>query len=238
MIQYFKGDRSKPCELCNQPIEQHKQYRDCNPPHCPQRLLLDPAPELGTPKATERSDYFLFLDYETTGDPERKLLEVSWMLTDSNLEPLMDVQSRVIRQENYIISDKILKMHTKNGLLTEVAISNLEVWDAEHIVCTSIGPITEKPNNRVTLAGFTPHYDRELMQRDMPKLDRCLHYRHFDVSVLRAAYHYWVEKIPNKKDEHPHRGTADILACWEIAKTFKGLFESYMPKSTGIQRAL
>ena len=238
MIQYFKGDRSKPCELCNQPIEQHKQYRDCNPPHCPQKLLLDPAPELGTPKATERSDYFLFLDYETTGDPERKLLEVGWMLTDSNLEPLMDCQSRVIRQENYIISNKILKMHTKNGLLADVAVSNLEVFDAQHIVCTSIGPITEKPNNRVTLAGFTPHYDRELMQRDMPKLDRCLHYRHFDVSVLRAAYNYWVEKIPSKKDEHPHRGTADILACWEIAKTFKGLFESYMPKSTGIQRAL
>ena len=178
----------------------------------------------------ERFDYFLFLDYETTGDPDRKLIEVGWMLTDVHLEPLFECQSMVIHQPVYTMNAKVLKMHTDNGLLAEVANTTTEVWQAEHHVCGSIQGIAEQTNNRIVLAGFTCHYDRELMQRDMPKLNGWLHYRHFDVSVPRGMYSNWVEKIPSKKDEHPHRAKDDVLASWKIAKTFKTLFEIRMPK--------
>ena len=178
----------------------------------------------------ERFDYFLFLDYETTGDPDQKLLEVGWMLTTRDLEPLFECQSIVIRQPVYHMNAKILKMHTDNKLLQEVANTTTEVWQAEHLVCESIQSIAEQPNNRIVLAGFTCHFDRELMHRDMAKLDRRLHYRHFDVSVPRGMYSNWVEQIPSKKDEHPHRAKDDVLASWEIAKTFRTLFQIRMPK--------
>lgn len=184
---------------------------------------------------TERFDHFLFLDYESTGEPDQKLLEVGWMLTDRHLDPLFDCQSTVIAQGWLNMSAKVLKMHTANGLLDEVAKTTTEVCDAEKLICDMIQPIAEDKNSRITLAGFSCHFDRTLMHRDMPQLDGWLHYRHFDVSVLRSAYHYWVENIPSKKDEHPHRVKADILASWQIARTYRGLFSSYFPKSSDIE---
>ncbi|VVB55261.1 Oligoribonuclease [uncultured archaeon] len=184
----------------------------------------------GCSSASEHFDHFLFLDFETTGDPDQKPLEVGWMLTDRFLEPLMECQSRVIRQDRLNMNDKILKMHTKNGLLDEVVDSVLSTSLVENIICDSIQPIARDKTARIIIAGFTVHFDRDIIHRDMPQLDSWLHYRHFDVSTLRAAYHHWVEKIPSKRDQHPHRVKADVLASWEIARTFKRMFEHHMPK--------
>lgn len=182
----------------------------------------------------EHYDHFLFLDYETTGDPEHKLVEVAWMLTDAQLEKLIDCQSIVIHQDCYTMSDFILKMHTRNGLLTEVAQSTTEVYQAEQRIIQSIQPVIECDTSRIDLAGFSCHFDHELMKRDMPTLSRCLHYRHLDVSVARTMYTHWVEKIPSKKDQHPHRAKDDVIASWDIAKTFKTLFSARMPKLNGL----
>jgi oligoribonuclease len=178
---------------------------------------------------SERSDYFLFLDYETTGELDHRLLEVAWMLTNVNLEPLFECRSEVIHQDSYHMSDDILKMHTKNGLLAEVANSTRDVRQAECLICDSYQQHIEF-NSRVTLAGFTCHFDRGLMKRDMPKLDRSLHYRHFDISVPRGMYSNWVEKLPSKREEHPHRAKADVEASWKIANTYKVLFETLLPR--------
>lgn len=187
------------------------------------------------PRNTNRHDYFLFLDYETTGEPEKKILEVAWMLTDSNLQVIFEPQSLVISFPPYYakMADNIKEMHTKNGLLDQCALSTLTVTEADELITKDIEKhLTpgEDGDIRVTLAGFTCHYDRELMKLNMPSLDDWLHYRHFDVSVLRSAYHYWVENIPSKKDQHPHRAKNDIIAAWEIAKTFQTLFQIRMPK--------
>lgn len=186
---------------------------------------------------TSRNDYFLFLDFETTGDPDRKLLEVGWMLTTSDLEPLMEVQSVPIRQGNYIMTGEILAMHTKNGLIPEIVERGVNTLEAETRILLSIRP-NQDIQARYTIAGFTIHYDRELITRDMPKLDSMLHYRHFDVSVLRAAYHYWVENIPSKKDQHPHRVNADVIAAWEIARTFRDLYRARMPKIQDLNQVI
>jgi len=188
----------------------------------------------------ERSDYYLFLDYETTGEPHHKLLEVGWMLTDVDLEPLSDCTSLVIQPPQllspyptpdfftYNMSDSTRQMHTKNGLLEEVKKSSISVLQAQNAILENCHRHIDL-NNRVTLAGFTCHFDRDLIRRDMKQLDKLLHYRHFDVSVPRGMYSNWVEKIPSRKNEHPHRAKDDVLASWRIAKTFKGLFETLMP---------
>jgi oligoribonuclease len=177
----------------------------------------------------EKNDYLLFLDYETTGDPDKRLLEVAWMLTDRHLDVLLPCESRVIRQPVVTLPEVVLRMHTRNGLLAEVANTTTEVFDVQQRILETIGPAICS-TNRIVLAGFSCHYDRELMLRDMPALNKVLHYRHFDVSVLRSAYHFWVENIPSKKDEHPHRAKDDVLACWEIAKTYMKLYQEHMPK--------
>jgi oligoribonuclease (3'-5' exoribonuclease) len=47
----------------------------------------------------EHIDYFLFLDYESTGKPHHDPLEVGWMVTDSQLEPLFEPQSVTLQHE-------------------------------------------------------------------------------------------------------------------------------------------
>lgn len=215
---------------------EHTLYNSDNPSHracscetcnCTafNKALLNP----NQPKQ-EHCDHFLFLDYETTGEPEHRLLEVGWMLTDTQLEKLIECQSTVIHQDCYTMSDTVLKMHTRNGLLTEVAQSTTEVYQAEQRIIQTIQPIIECNASRIVLAGFSCHFDRELMRRDMSTLNSCLHYRHLDISVPRTMYSCWVEKIPSKKDKHPHRAKDDVIASWEIAKTFMTIYQLHMPK--------
>jgi oligoribonuclease (3'-5' exoribonuclease) len=175
--------------------------------------------------------YFLFLDYETTGKPDHKPLEMAWLLTDSELNPLFDVQLAVIRQSNYVLHDEVLKMHTENGLLREVAKSTLETHQVCYMARENLRPTLEQEGARIVLAGFSCHYDRyEVMRPYMPELDRILHYRLFDVSTLRTTYHHWVSNLEGKKFEREHRAKADVLASWQVARTFKGLFQVYMPQ--------
>lgn len=179
----------------------------------------------------EHIDYLVFLDFETTGKPHHNALEVGWMVTDTQLEPLFEPQSVPIRQSFYNMSDKVVAMHTKNGLLTDIVENGVSVIEAEARVCVSLKQLmSQVPQARLILAGFSVHYDRSIINRDWSSLESMLHYRHFDVSVLRSAYHFWVESIPSKKDEHPHRVKADILAAWEIAKTYKNLFQDFRGK--------
>jgi oligoribonuclease (3'-5' exoribonuclease) len=137
------------------------------------------------------------------------------------------------------MSDKVVAMHTKNGLFAEIIESGVSVIEAEARVVISLKQLIEQvPQTRIILAGFSVHYDRSIINRDMLQLDALLHYRHFDVSVLRSAYHFWVEPIPSKKSEHPHRVKADILAAWEISKSYKKLFQDHFPKgliASGVQ---
>ncbi len=219
--------------------------RGCNHESCVciafQESLLDPdrSKDIHIEKSVF-SDYYLFLDYETTGNPDQKLLEIAWMLTDTNLTVLLPCESQVICQPIFTIEEEVLKMHTRNGLLTEVASSTTNIDGAAQRVCTSLETALNDLHSfgtsrfalepRIILAGFTCHFDRELMKRDMPRLSTKLHFRHFDVSVLRGAYSNWVEKIPSKKNEHPHRASNDVMAAWEIAKTFQTLFKIRMPK--------
>lgn len=197
-------------------------------PHCGHEWTHLTIPRNTEP--TEHFDHYLFLDYETTGDPDRRILEVGWMVTDRNLVQLFECQSVVIWQPHFNMTDKVMKMHTNNGLLKEVTESKVDVIDAEKIICDSIRPLTRDKSTRIILAGFTCHYDRELIKRDMAHLDSWLHYRHFDVSVLRGCYSNWVEQIPSKKDEHPHRAKDDCISAWLIAKTYMKLFQEHMPK--------
>jgi oligoribonuclease (3'-5' exoribonuclease) len=188
---------------------------------------LPPLPSV-TP---EHIDYYLFLDCETTGDPDQKILEVGWMLTNVKLEPLHECRSEVIHHDYYFMNDFILKMHTRNGLLAEVAKSVTTLSDVEDTICESIQVLQEREStSRIILAGFSPHNDRWWIKRDAPKLDSLLHFRHFDVSVPRGMYNNWVEKIPNRKDEHPHRAKDDVFASWKIAKSYKTLFENVIPR--------
>lgn len=173
--------------------------------------------------------YFLFLDYETTGEPNHDLLEVGWMLTDRLLEPLIECQSVAIKPPAiFTLSNETLTMHTENGLLADVAKFGVCCSEVEQRILASIQPAINSIH-RITLAGFSCHYDRILMKQNMAQLDNRLHYRHHDVSVLRGTYSEWVEQIPKSKNR-PHRAKDDVLASWEMAKTYKELFEAHMPK--------
>lgn len=173
-----------------------------------------------------QQDYFLILDYETTGLPDEKILEVAWMLTNTDLDSRAEGKSLVIGQKEITLNKDVLTMHVNNGLLQEVAQSTTTVAEAEQDILQSLGSFSE---NRVMLMGFTCHYDRHIMARDMPKLHERLHFRHFDMSVPRGMYHYWCENLP-KSTQRNHRALDDVLAVYKIALTFRDLFQQ-LPKN-------
>jgi oligoribonuclease (3'-5' exoribonuclease)/DNA-directed RNA polymerase subunit RPC12/RpoP len=230
MTELLKTTKMVRCPKCGIEGESNLEDTELTCPHCGNHWT-----HLTIPRNTEHFDHYLFLDYETTGEPDHKLLEVGWMVTDRNLIQLFECQSTVIAQSRLNLSAEVLKMHTRNGLLDEVARTTSEVWDAEKLICDSIRPLTEDKSVRLILAGFTCHFDRNLMHRDMTHLDSWLHYRHFDVSVLRGCYNNWVEKIVSRKGEHPHRVKDDCISAWLIAKTYMKLFQEHFPKGLSAQ---
>jgi oligoribonuclease (3'-5' exoribonuclease) len=175
-----------------------------------------------------QQDYFLILDYETTGAPDDKILEVAWQLVDTELNSRHQIMSRVVWQPIVTLDAKVLAMHTANGLLAEVAQSKITIEMAEQDIINTLPNPMVNPEVRITLMGYSCHYDRRIMTRDMPKLHARLHYRHMDMSVPRGMYHHWTENLP-RNTNLAHRATDDVQSVYNVATTFRDIFKT-LPK--------
>ena len=152
--------------------------------------------------------FLAFLDLETTGlDPAADIiLEIGIVLTDRNLETLA-VFDRVVcwpelrynpaLQEMEIpfgVHDKVVEMHTKNGLWEESyrSTKDLEAClaDAAYWLGQHMGDLDYK----VYMAGNTIGFDRQFLYMNDFKFLDIFHHRSVDVSSLRVLYEEWVTK--------------------------------------------
>jgi oligoribonuclease len=155
-------------------------------------------------------DHLVWLDLEMTGlDVERHVIvEIACIVTDSDLKPLDDGIDIVIHQDAAALErmdDFVRKMHTKSGLLPEIAASavSLEVGQARTL---------EYVRGYVPAAGTAPlcgnsiGTDRRFLDRYMHELDTYLHYRSIDVSSLKELCRRWYpetySKRPGKTEQH------------------------------------
>lgn len=169
------------------------------------------APETEEP-ATER---LVWLDLEMTGlDVTRhRIVEIAVLVTDTELEPVDDGVDIVVHQPTEVLEemdDFVRAMHTRSGLLDEIAASKISLEEAGaaalQYVASHVKPAT------APLCGNSIGVDRRFLDRYLPELDQYLHYRIIDVSSLKELCRRWYPVIykgrPDKKEAH--RALGDV----------------------------
>ena len=161
-------------------------------------------------------DKLVWIDCEMTGLrlETDKLIEVAALVTDSELNVLGDGIDIVIHADEDALAgmpDVVTEMHRKSGLTDEVRRSTVTVAEAEQQILAYIREHVTSPGT-VPLAGNSIATDRGFIARDMPELDKYLHYRMIDVSSIKELCRRWYPRIYFGQPEKglAHRALADI----------------------------
>ncbi len=157
----------------------------------------------------------VWIDCEMTGlDLEADaLIEVAALVTDSELNILGDGVQVVITPPDAALEqmqDVVREMHTDSGLLDELP-EGVSMEEAQRLVLDYVKEWVPEPL-RAPLAGNSVGTDRAFLARDMPELERWLHYRIIDVSSVKELARRWYTRsyfaAPEKAGGH--RALADI----------------------------
>ncbi len=161
------------------------------------------------------NDRLVWIDCEMTGlDLVRDaLIEVAVLVTDFELTVLGEGLDVIIKPPAEAIEqmdDFVRTMHESSGLLEELD-SGMSLEEAEQQVLEYVRQFCPD-GTRPPLAGNTIGTDRSFLARDMPELERFLHYRVVDVSSIKELARRWHPRAyfnsPAKRGNH--RALADI----------------------------
>ncbi|MEV0251119.1 oligoribonuclease [Nocardia sp. NPDC050712] len=158
----------------------------------------------------------VWMDCEMTGlrlDGD-KLIEVAALVTDSDLNILGEGVDIVIHADDAALAAMppvVVDMHARSGLTEEVRRSTVTLEEAEQQVLDYIRQYIPLPGT-APLAGNSIATDRGFLARDMPALDKHLHYRMIDVSSIKELCRRWYPRIYFGQPEKglTHRALADI----------------------------
>ena len=175
----------------------------------PEEADTTPEPPLS---ADER---LVWLDLEMTGLEviRHTIVEIAVLVTDTELEPVDDGIDLVVHQppEAFAEMDDFVRaMHTRSGLLDEIAASTITLEAAGAAALKYVASHV-KPGT-APLCGNSISVDRRFLDRYLPELDQYLHYRIIDVSSLKELCRRWYPEIykgrPDKKEAH--RALGDV----------------------------
>ncbi len=162
------------------------------------------------------SDYIVWVDCEMTGLEVTidEICEIGVVVTDGNLNIQDTGLQIVIKPSDAALAnmgDFVKQMHTDSGLIEEIP-EGITIAEAEQQVLEYIKQwVTEE--RTAPLAGNSIGTDRMFLNRQMPQLDKFLHYRNIDVSSLKELSRRWFPRVyfqlPKKTGNH--RALADIL---------------------------
>ena len=162
------------------------------------------------------ADYIVWVDCEMTGLEVTidEICEIGVVVTDGELNVLDPGLQLVIKPSAKALKnmgDFVRQMHTDSGLIEEIP-KGISIAKAEKQVLEYIKHWI--PEERTApLAGNSIGTDRMFLNRQMPNLDKFLHYRNIDVSSLKELSRRWFPRVyfqlPKKTGNH--RALADIL---------------------------
>ncbi|KAK2582962.1 hypothetical protein KPH14_009018 [Odynerus spinipes] len=161
-------------------------------------------------------NHIVWIDMEMTGlDIETcHILEITCLITNSDLKIISDTLNIVINQPNSILNNMhgwCKEQHTKTKLIDDVRNSKISLKDAEQTVLKYLQD--HVPQGKCPLAGNTIYMDRLFLCKYMPLVNDYLHYRIIDISTIKELVRRWNPQIydsaPPKK--HSHRATLDII---------------------------
>ena len=168
----------------------------------------------------------LWVDLEMTGlEPERdKILEVAAVATGMNLKPIAKMRAVVKVDEDLMRERMVGEFWEKNdtsrqGLMAQNA-EGKPVGEVERELMEFVERYFE---GEVYLAGNSIHQDRKFIEREMPELDRRLHYRMLDVSAWKIYFEN-ARGLKFRKPEN-HRAEDDIEGSLEELRWYLGFLK-------------
>ena len=153
-------------------------------------------------------------------EPEKdRILEVAAIATDMKLNEIARYEAVVKVDERIIKNRMVGDFWEKNNKTRDALIAQNETGRAVKEVERELIEFIEKNFGKtVYLAGNSIHQDRKFIEREMPELDKKMHYRMLDVS----AWKIYFENTLNKKFTKPenHRALDDINGSIEELKWY------------------
>ena len=163
----------------------------------------------------------LWIDLEMTGlDPEKdKILEVAAIATNMSLKNLATYEA-VVKVSDKLIKERMVgefwdkHQESKNALIEQ----NKDGKPIKEVEQELINFIDKNFGKEIYLAGNSIHQDRKFIEREMPELNKRLHYRMLDVS----AWKIYFENALGRKFIKPeaHRALSDIEGSIEELKWY------------------
>ena len=172
------------------------------------------------------NERLVWIDCEMTGLDlvADALIEVAALVTDFDLNVLGEGVDLVVKPPPEALeqmSGFVRTMHTESGLLEHLA-EGISLADAEEQVLDYVRAHCPE-GSRPPLAGNTVATDRSFLLRDMPTLEKYLHYRIVDVSSIKELARRWFPRAyyqaPAKQGNH--RALADIQESIEELRYYR-----------------
>ncbi len=168
----------------------------------------------------------LWVDLEMTGlDPVKdRILEVAAIATDMELNEIARYEAVVKVDEDLMKTRMVGEFWEKNKTSYDALIAqNEDGRSIKEIERELVDFIDKHFGKTIYLAGNSIHQDRKFIEREMPKLDKRLHYRMLDVS----AWKIYFENALNKKFVKPekHRALDDINGSIEELRWYLTLLK-------------
>lgn len=178
---------------------------------------------------TRNPNNILWVDYEATGlmnNPFTVPLEGAAIITDGDLNELAVLEGIAIHateEELSYMSDFVLDMHTKTGLLDKVRASTVTRDDFDATIKNFAAPYFPTKGEEIfdgskyrgmIIGGNSVKFDFAVMEKFLPQTLSNMDYRVIDISSLgelfrRWAYDYWKAMPPKLSD---HTALTDIRA--------------------------
>lgn len=163
----------------------------------------------------------LWIDLEMTGlDPSKdRILEVAAIATDMKFDKIASYEA-VIKVPDALIKERMVGEFWEQNSKTRDALiaQNQDGKPIKQVEQELLEFIDQNCTKELYLAGNSIHQDRKFIEREMPGLNKRLHYRMLDVS----AWKIYFENARNKKFIKPenHRALEDINGSIEELKWY------------------
>ncbi len=136
------------------------------------------------------------------------IVEVATLITDDELAIVAEGPDLVVKATTTqldAMDDFVRAMHTKSGLLDEIATSTTSLEEAGAATLDFIRAHVPKART-VPLAGNSIGTDRRFLAAQLPEIEEYLHYRSVDVSTVKELARRWypavMEAAPVKAGGH------------------------------------
>ena len=163
----------------------------------------------------------LWIDLEMTGlEPDKdKILEVAAIATDMDLNEIATYEAIVKVDDNLIKERMVGEFWERNKESYDALVAQNENGRPVEEVERELLEFLDKYfGKEIYLAGNSIHQDRRFIEREMPELNKRLHYRMLDVSAWKIYFENALDKKFTKRDAH--RALDDINGSIEELKWY------------------